>query len=75
MKYTLTFSARTAKYACHAINCTAAQNPGRGVHGPFGEFETIAAAREYANDDESSKAGEPTKAGWNLCKCARPAKV
>lgn len=74
MKFTLTFSATTAKYACHAMSCTAAQgNEERGIHGPLGEFETIAEARAFADQDESDKAGQPTKAGWKLCPCARGA--
>lgn len=72
MKYTLTYSATNAKYACHAAGCSAARgNEERGIHGPIGSFTTVAEARAWADADESEKAEEPVKANWKRCPCTK----
>jgi heme-degrading monooxygenase HmoA len=73
-KYTLTFSGKTAKYACHAVTCSAAHgNSKKDIHSFLGHMEwaSVEATRAFANADESEKAGQPTRANWKACPCTR----
>ena len=70
MKFVLCFSTTTAGYRCHAITCKAATDSAR-YHLMPETFETVDAARACANDDESQKAGEPTRADFKACACCR----
>jgi hypothetical protein len=76
VKFTLVFMHNTASYCCHAQGCSAATDDPtrRGGRSAFPEaFESIAAAHAFADQDESEKAGESTKAIWRVCKCAKAA--
>lgn len=72
MRYVLTFSGSTT-YNVHAQGCTAAKT----TRGGLGKvllpetFDSIEAARAWANADESEKAGEKTEALFTVCKCAK----
>ncbi len=70
MKYALTFSARTAKYSCHAAGCSAAQtNEDKGIFRIDELFSTVEAAHAHANQDEQDKGGE--RAFWKRCPCTK----
>ena len=70
MKYALTFSAKTAKYSCHAAGCTAAQtNEEKGIYLIEGTFETLEAAHNHADSDEQEKGGSKTI--YKKCPCTK----
>lgn len=70
MKYALLFIPKSCRYTVHAASCSAATDV-PDVRHRLGEFDSVAAARTYANQDESEKAGEPTKAIWRQCNCTK----
>lgn len=70
MKYALTYSAKTAKYSCHAAGCSAAQtNEDKGIYRIDATFDTVDAAHEHADQDEQEKGG--SKAFWKRCPCTK----
>jgi hypothetical protein len=70
MKYVMTFAMNTSGYRCHALGCLAAKDS-RLTNLLPGEFASIDDARNYANTDESEKAGCDTRADFRVCKCAK----
>jgi hypothetical protein len=70
MNYALTFSAKTAKYSCHAAGCSAAQtNEDKGIYRLPDTFTTVEAAHAHADQDEQDKGG--LKALWKKCPCTK----
>lgn len=71
-KYVLAFAANTASYRVHAEGCSAAVE--KRQYYVFEErFGSIDEARAFADADETVKAGEPVKAIFKVCKCAKTA--
>lgn len=80
MKYAVIFVPATARYSCHALNCSAGQTKvgGKGYtqqRAPL-EFDSIAEARAWADQDEYEKRSDdkPKKgcAIWRVCGCTKP---
>jgi len=74
--FAVIFVANSCRYTCHASDCPQAVTKvhRRGGSEQFRierEFTSIEAARAFADADESEKAGEPTKAIWRVCGCAK----
>jgi hypothetical protein len=65
----LTFSPMTAVYAAHHHKCV--QVNSKKVHAIDEKFPSVKAAHDWADRDESDKAGEPTKARFKSCACAK----
>lgn len=71
MSYVLTFVYNTCAYRAHAQGCSAAvRTRDKGLIEPE-TFETVEAARMWADTDESDKAGKPTRANFKACACCK----
>lgn len=68
MKYALTFALKTARYNVHLATCTASHT--NASQNRVDTFETVEAARAYADADEAEKGGG--KALWRQCACTKP---
>jgi hypothetical protein len=68
----LTFSPTTCVYAAHHHKCSQVNSSKVNAIGE--KFPDTKAARKWADVDESEKAGEPTKAFFRVCKCAKTMK-
>ena len=74
MKYVLAFVCNTGSYRVHAETCRNAVQKiyTKNDQTVFEErFNTIEEAHAHADADESEKAGEPTKASFKVCTCAK----
>lgn len=70
MELALTFSFITSRYSVHAANCPQCCSTDKRVSlTTAGTFATVAAARAWADADESEKAEKPVKALVTVCKC------
>lgn len=73
--FALIFVRYTCRYSCHAWDCPAAKDTRKQfrilTENSPQDFDSIEAARAYADEDESTKAGQPTKAIWRVCKCTK----
>lgn len=69
----LLFIPKTCRYSAHACNCSAYTGSTRRQVALPGTYETVEAARAFADADESDKAGKPTKAIFRVCKCVAKA--
>lgn len=69
----MTFSFFGTGYKIHAMGCSAATTTGKQVALGL-TFRSVADAKDWANADESDKAGEVTKAKIKVCKCAKSPK-
>lgn len=68
-KHVIVFS-HDSKYRVHKVGCPAAKE---GKHRTLIHHEGDAqSALQWCHDDESEKAGKPTKAHAAICKCAKP---
>lgn len=65
----ITFQHNTARYAVHALTCSAAKQTGTQSRREFDG--TVAEAVEWCHQDESEKAGEPTIAPVKVCRCCK----
>jgi hypothetical protein len=69
-KHLITFSHNNCSYRVHKLGCPAAKE---GKHRTVWEHEGDAhSALQACHNDESEKAGKPTKANAAICKCAKP---
>jgi hypothetical protein len=73
MKFVVTFVMNTARYCVHTEGCSAAFT-GKTKNLIPDTFDSIDSAVKWANEDESQKAGEPTKAILTICACAHKRK-
>jgi len=71
MSFVLTFVPSTCAYKCHAVGCPAATVKVRGTKQTLLEetFDSVADARQWANADETAKAGKPVAAKFKACPC------
>lgn len=69
MKYAITFQHKTARYAVHAFECSAATETRSQSRVAFNG--TVSEAVEWCNQDESDKAGEQVKASVKVCRCCK----
>ena len=74
MKFALTYNFTSRRYSVHATTCVACCSTKQKVRmSGAGEFETIGAARAWANAQETEKSDlpGPVEALFTVCKCAR----
>lgn len=71
-KHIITFSHNNSAYRVHKVGCPAAKARD-GMSAWMHEGDTKSALA-YCHEDESEKAGKPTKANAAICKCAKPMK-
>jgi len=74
MKYALTFVHKTCGYRVHATTCANAADKFfvKNSQSLIPEsFDSIDAARAFADADESAKAGATVKANFRICNCAK----
>jgi hypothetical protein len=69
MKYAITFQRNTARYAVHALTCSAAKQTGTQARIEFNG--TVDEAVEWCHMDESDKTGRPVKAAVKVCGCCK----
>lgn len=71
MKYVLTFVHNTGAYRAHALGCSAAvSSKNKSLIEPE-KFESVESARAWADEDESAKAGAPTRSNFKACACCK----
>ena len=66
----LTYSLYNGGYAAHDAACPQARNTKAVLLISSLGFSSISEAREWADRDESDKAGDVTRAKFKACKCA-----
>lgn len=73
MTCVITFSAKTAVYACHVATCAASHtNEDKGIYRVRAALASVEQAKAHADADEQAKGGE--RAAWKVCPCAKKAR-
>lgn len=74
MTIVLMFIPDSCAYRAHAEGCKNTSNVFKGKqrrHRVPGTFVDVAHAQRWSDDDESEKAGAPTKANFAACPCTK----
>lgn len=70
MKYALTYRPSLGAFSVHRFDCARVKHRDGHTHLVPETFASIDGARNYANGDESERAGEPRTADVLVCRCA-----